>query len=58
MIEKGIVRRFEEKPVTESGLINGGFFVASPKALDYVASDATIWEKEPLEKLVADGVWP
>jgi len=55
VIENQLVRRFEEKPASEGGLINGGFFVVSPKAIDYVADDATLWEKEPMERLAADG---
>ncbi len=31
-------------------MINGGFFVLDPRALDYVAGDATVWENEPLER--------
>ena len=55
VIEDGIVQRFEEKPAHESGLINGGFFVLSPKVIDYIDSDAMLWEKEPMERLVAEG---
>lgn len=54
-IKGGQVRQFVEKPVTEGGLINGGFFVLSPKVIDYVAGDATLWEKEPLENIARDG---
>ncbi|GLR68330.1 glucose-1-phosphate cytidylyltransferase [Acidocella aquatica] len=50
-----LVDRFEEKPVEESGLISGGFFVLSPVALDLIEGDATLWEKEPMEKLAAAG---
>jgi glucose-1-phosphate cytidylyltransferase len=42
-----------EKPKQESGLINGGFFVLSPKVVDYIAGDSTLWELEPLEGLAA-----
>jgi glucose-1-phosphate cytidylyltransferase len=49
------VQRFEEKPISEGGLINGGFFVLSPKVIDYVAGDSTLWEKEPMERLAAAG---
>ena len=45
------VTDFKEKPDGEGGYINGGFFVLSPKVLDYVEGDATIWEREPLEHL-------
>ena len=46
---------FEEKPQVEGGLINGGFFVLEPRVLDLVAGDHTVWEKEPMERLAADG---
>ena len=49
------VTRFEEKPLSEGGLINGGFFVLSPKVIDYIPGDATLWEKEPMERLAAEG---
>ncbi len=45
------VTAFEEKPQTESGVINGGFFILHPSALDYVAGDDTVWEREPMEQL-------
>ncbi|KAA0677133.1 glucose-1-phosphate cytidylyltransferase [Azospirillum brasilense] len=51
VIEDGLVREFKEKPQTEQGLINGGFFVLSPRVLDLVENDQTIWEHEPLQKL-------
>ncbi len=47
------VTSFEEKPQTEGGLINGGFFVLNPSVLDLVSGDSTVWEKEPMEKLAA-----
>lgn len=49
------VLRFEEKPQTEEGRINGGFFVLSPAAIDLIEGDHTIWEREPLERLAGDG---
>jgi glucose-1-phosphate cytidylyltransferase len=49
------VRSFREKPSGDGGLINGGFFVASPKVLDLIEGDHTLWEKEPLESLAAMG---
>lgn len=48
------VTRFVEKPPGDGGLINGGFFVLSPRVLDYIAGDQTAWEGEPLGKLAAD----
>jgi glucose-1-phosphate cytidylyltransferase len=45
------VHGFREKPGGdgEGAWINGGFFVVEPAAIDYVADDATVWEREPLE---------
>jgi glucose-1-phosphate cytidylyltransferase len=54
-IKDSMVTRFEEKPVGESGWINGGFFVLSPKVIDYIENDMTIWERAPLERLTAEG---
>ncbi len=45
------VLRFQEKPQGDGGWINGGFFVLSPRVIDYIEDDMTIWEKEPLERL-------
>ncbi len=49
------VRGFREKPAGDGASINGGFFVLSPKVLDYVEGDETVWEREPLEGLARDG---
>jgi len=49
------VTRFVEKPPGDGGLINGGFFVLSPAALDYIEGDRTSWEAQPLSQLAADG---
>jgi glucose-1-phosphate cytidylyltransferase len=46
---------FQEKPEGDNSWINGGFFVVSPGALDYIEGDETIWERAPLERLSADG---
>lgn len=46
---------FVEKPQTESGWINGGFFVFEPQVFDYIDGDATPLETDPLERLAADG---
>lgn len=50
-----LVRKFKEKPKGDGARINGGFFVLSPKILDYLEDDSTIWEQEPLEKLANEG---
>ena len=50
-----LVSNFTEKPQIGEGWINGGFFVFEPQVLDYIASDATLLEREPLERLAQDG---
>jgi glucose-1-phosphate cytidylyltransferase len=50
-----LITDFREKPAGDGGRINGGFFVASPKVLDYVEGEETIWEREPLETLARNG---
>jgi len=49
------VRSFQEKPRGDGAMINGGFFVLSPRALDYIEGDDTLWEQEPLQRLAAEG---
>jgi glucose-1-phosphate cytidylyltransferase len=49
------VSRFREKPDSEMGWINGGFFVCEPSVLDYIGGDDVQWEREPLERLAAAG---
>ena len=50
-----VVQGFTEKPRGDGGLINGGFFVLSPKCLDRITDDNTSWEGDPLAGLAADG---
>jgi glucose-1-phosphate cytidylyltransferase len=45
---------FDEKPEGEGPWINGGFFVLSPKVIDYIENDKTMWEQEPLKNIVKD----
>jgi len=45
------VLSFKEKLKGHGGLINGGFFVLSPKVIEFIEGDETSWELEPLEKL-------
>ena len=49
------VSSFKEKPQGDQGFINGGFFVLSPKTIDSIEDDSVAWEKQPLEKLSAEG---
>lgn len=50
-----VVRDFKEKPRGDASWINGGFFVLSPKVLDYIAGDEVSWEQEPLTTLAREG---
>jgi len=49
------IRGFEEKPVGDGGWVNGGFFVLAPTVIDMIEGDETVWEREPMERLAADG---
>lgn len=46
-----LVHLFEEKPLGDGGMINGGFFVLNPKVIELVKDDSTVWEREPLQSL-------
>ena len=49
------IRGFREKPQGDGGWVSGGFFVLSPAVSEYLDGDATVWEREPLERLARDG---
>ena len=49
------ITEFSEKPQIGEGWINGAFFVLEPGIFDYIDGDATQFEREPLERLAADG---
>ncbi|MEA3106304.1 MAG: glucose-phosphate cytidylyltransferase [Gammaproteobacteria bacterium] len=55
VIEGNHAISFEEKPQTEAGLINGGFFVLEPSVLDLIDDFSTSWEQKPMEDLAATG---
>ena len=54
-IDYNKVTKFKEKPQTETGWINGGYFIFEPEIFNYLENDTTILEKEPLENLSKDG---
>ena len=54
-LSKHKVQGFQEKPQGDGGWINGGFFILSPKVIEYIDQDATVWEKEPMERLAKEG---
>ena len=47
------VQSFQEKPQGDGAWINGGFFVLSPKVIELIDGDTTLWEREPMETLAA-----
>lgn len=53
-INGDLVSGFMEKPQGDGGKINGGYFVLSPKVLDYIDGDLASWEGVPLESLAKD----
>lgn len=54
-IENNQIKKFSEKPEGDGQRISAGYFILSPKVLDYISGDSTVWEKEPLEKLALEG---
>ena len=53
-LDRDIVRGFREKPASDGGLINAGYFVLSPAVFDYISGDDMPWEMDPLETLAAE----
>jgi glucose-1-phosphate cytidylyltransferase len=52
--DQDLIAGFKEKPHGEEGWINGGFYVLQREAIDDIASDETIWEHEPIERLTRE----
>ena len=53
-IENEKVKKFEEKPQTKAGWINGGFFILNYKVFDYIKGDRTLFERQPMEQLTKE----
>src|SRR5947209_5848178 len=53
-IDDTMVRHFQEKPADSGGWINGGFFVLSPKVIEYIDHDSDMWEQQPVERLASE----
>lgn len=53
-MDGNLVKGFMEKPKGDGGQINGGYFVLSPKVIDYIDGDGTSWEGGPLEVLAKE----
>jgi glucose-1-phosphate cytidylyltransferase len=54
-IDEDKIRDFTEKPPGDGSWINGGFFVLEPEVFDLIDSDATSWERGPMEALARSG---
>jgi glucose-1-phosphate cytidylyltransferase len=54
-IQQRQVMSFREKPRGDGAMINGGFFVLTPRVFPSLSGDACIWEQEPLMRLAEDG---
>jgi glucose-1-phosphate cytidylyltransferase len=52
--EGNIVKSFQEKPQGDGSWISGGFFVLSPKVIEYIEDDEIIWERQPMERLAQE----
>ena len=55
-IESDLIRHFQEKPKGDGAWVNGGFFVMEPQVIDSIHGDQTILERDPLERLAAEGL--
>ena len=53
--ESDDIKSFREKSSVDSARINGGYMVLEPEIFNYLKDDTTVFEKEPMEKLAADG---
>ncbi len=54
--DQNTITSFIEKPKGDGAWINGGFFVCQPEVMNYIAEGSgVIFERDPLEKLAADG---
>ena len=53
--ENNTIVSFREKEETDGSLINGGFMVLNPEIFDYLDGDDTIFEQEPMKRLVEEG---
>ena len=51
----GAINRFREKSDTDGSVINAGYMVLEPRVFDYLEDDSTVFEREPIERMAADG---
>jgi glucose-1-phosphate cytidylyltransferase len=55
MAGKNQIEGFKEKPKGDGAWVNGGFFVLEANVMNYIESDMTVWEQEPLQNLARNG---
>ena len=53
-VEHSKIVGFKEKPQGDGAWVNGGFFVLSPRVIDYIEDDQTVWERGPVEQLARE----
>lgn len=53
-LQENTIVDFQEKPAGDGAWINGGFFVLSPRVIDWIEDDQTVWEREPMERLARE----
>ncbi len=53
--ERNEITAFREKEIEDAGWINGGFMVLQPEIFEYIEGPATVFERQPLERLAAEG---
>ena len=54
-VDKNRILGFQEKPEGDGGWVNGGFFILSPKVINYIEDESTVWEGSPMETLAEEG---
>ena len=53
--DRDLVTSFGEKSQTDVGWVNGGFFVLNPEVVNYIGDDSSVFELEPIQRLVMEG---
>lgn len=53
-MDGGSVKEFNEKPAGDNNWINGGYYVMNHDIFNYITGDSTVWEEEPIRKLVEE----
>jgi glucose-1-phosphate cytidylyltransferase len=54
-VDQQKITAFDEKPQGDGAWVNGGYFVLSPRVMDYISGDDSVWEQEPVARLAREG---